>query len=148
MLTKRGQGLSVNAIILMILGVIVLAVLAIGFTTGWKTFTPWIKQNNVDQISQACQIACSTGAKYEFCTVSRALQIEKTIEGVTDEQLKDENGNLLFEKDLDKDGKQVPLYKKISFENGKSYTCNDFTFAPILGVDKCPAITCDVLPAK
>ncbi|HLD55730.1 MAG TPA: hypothetical protein VJB35_05715 [Candidatus Nanoarchaeia archaeon] len=145
MLTKRGQGLSVNAIILMILGVIVLAVLAIGFTTGWKTFTPWIKQNNVDQIAQACQIACSTGAKYEFCTASRVLQIEKTIEGTTDEQLKDENGNLLFEKDK---VPQVPIYKNISFESGKSYTCKDLSFAPVLGVDKCPAITCDILPAK
>ncbi len=74
MQNKRGQGLSTNAIILIVLGVVVLVVLIVGFTIGWGSIVPWIKTNNVDTIVQACETACSTNAKYDFCSSERELK--------------------------------------------------------------------------
>jgi hypothetical protein len=70
---KRGQGLSTNAIILIILGVAVLVLLIIGFTVGWNTLLPWLNQNNVETIVQQCNAACVTGSKYDFCSKEREL---------------------------------------------------------------------------
>ena len=76
---RRGQGLSTNAIILIVLGVIVLVILAIGFYAGWGKIAPWINpDNNVKDIVQACNMACATESVYDFCTVEREL---KDIEG-------------------------------------------------------------------
>ena len=71
--SKRGQGLSTNAIILIILGVVVLAILILGFTLGWNTFLPFLKSNNVNNIKTSCNYACSTGNQYDFCTVNRTV---------------------------------------------------------------------------
>ena len=70
---KKGQGLSTNAIILIILGVIVLAILILGFTIGWSRFIPFLKTNNVDNVKTACDLACSTGAQYDFCSTQRDI---------------------------------------------------------------------------
>lgn len=73
-MNKRGQGLSTNAIILIVLGVIVLVILAVGFMAGWDKIAPWIKKtNNVQEIAQACNIACSTNAKFDYCSFERTL---------------------------------------------------------------------------
>ncbi|MEX0920819.1 MAG: hypothetical protein WDZ62_00990 [Candidatus Pacearchaeota archaeon] len=70
----RGQGLSTNAIVLIILGVIVLAVLAIGFFFGWQTLLPWIQQDNIDTINSQCQVACTTENIFAFCSQERNLR--------------------------------------------------------------------------
>jgi len=70
----KGQGLSTNAIILMVLGVVVLAVLVVGFFFGWQTLLPWIQQDNVDTIISQCQVACTTGNTYAFCGQERTLR--------------------------------------------------------------------------
>jgi len=74
MQNKRGQGLSTNAIILIILGVVILVVLILGFTMGWKTILPWIGGDNVDTIVNQCAAACSTQSVYDFCTKQRTLK--------------------------------------------------------------------------
>jgi len=72
---KRGQGLSTNAIILIVLGVIVLVLLIIGFTAGFDKLAPWLKpSNNVAEISQACSIACSTNSQYNYCALSNTIK--------------------------------------------------------------------------
>jgi len=71
---SRGQGLSTNAIILIILGVIILVILILGFTLGWGTILPWIKSNNVDTIVKACEAACATNSQYDFCSLERELK--------------------------------------------------------------------------
>lgn len=73
---KRGQGLSVNAIILIVLGVVVLGVMILGFTMGWSNFSSLISGNNVQSISTACQTACATHSEYDFCTVKRNLKAD------------------------------------------------------------------------
>jgi len=83
MINKRGQGLSTNAIILIVLGVLVLVVLIVGFTMGWDRIAPWLSSNNVDTIAQQCGIACSTNAQYEFCSVKRELKADETLKDVT-----------------------------------------------------------------
>jgi hypothetical protein len=74
---KRGQELSTNAIILIVLGVIILVILILGFTIGWDKFAPWLKpKNNVNSIVQACSLACTTSNQYDFCTNLRELKAE------------------------------------------------------------------------
>ena len=82
---KRGQALSINTIILLILGIIVLVFLILGFTLGWNKISPFIKpSNNVKEIQQSCGVACSTNADYDYCYVKRELKTdEETLKDVT-----------------------------------------------------------------
>lgn len=74
MQNKKGQGLSTNAIVLIVLGVLVMVMLIVGFTVGWEKIAPWIKpEQNVDQVKQACQLSCNSGARYDFCFVGKEL---------------------------------------------------------------------------
>jgi hypothetical protein len=78
MQNKKGQGLSTNAIILIILGVIILIVLIVGFTVGWNQIKEIIlPSNNVDKIVQQCNTACITNSKYDYCTKMRTLKAEE-----------------------------------------------------------------------
>lgn len=77
---KRGQGLSTSTIILLILGLIILVVLILGFTMGWDKLGPILGlgegKNNVDQIAQVCDLACSTKSTYDFCSRQRQIEID------------------------------------------------------------------------
>lgn len=65
---KRGQGLSTGAIVLIIIGVVVLVILIIGFTLGWKKILPFLsEEDNVDEVVQACQAECVVQSEYGFC---------------------------------------------------------------------------------
>lgn len=76
MFNKKGQGLSTNTIILLVLGVIVLVVLAYGFMSGFAFFT----QPNVDEVVENCKLACEFGKQYDFCGVERNLRAEDNFE--------------------------------------------------------------------
>ena len=76
MLNKRGQGLQVSTIILMVLGVLVLILLALGFTIGWQKIVPWLSTNNVDTVVNQCQSACGTSSVYGFCSQNRTLKAD------------------------------------------------------------------------
>ena len=74
-MNKKAQGLSTNAIILIVLGVIVLVVLVVGFLAGWDKIASWIKpSNNVKTIVDACSMACSTNSVYDYCNVTREVK--------------------------------------------------------------------------
>ena len=76
--SKSGQGLSINAIILILLGVVVLILLIVGFTTGGKDFFNLFgKQNNVDDVTRDCISTCLSQGKYDYCTFKRTLIVEK-----------------------------------------------------------------------
>ncbi|MDP2673180.1 MAG: hypothetical protein Q8O84_05190 [Nanoarchaeota archaeon] len=81
---KRGQGLSTNAIILIILGVVVLVMLIVGFTVGWSKLAPWISTNNVQTVVTACNTACSTGSVYDYCNLERTLKADDLPEGINE----------------------------------------------------------------
>ena len=79
---KRGQGISLTTILLMVLGVVVVAVLIFGFSMGWDNFWGSISPFggsavNVDSIRTACSLACMQKAEYSFCSEKRDLTIEK-----------------------------------------------------------------------
>jgi hypothetical protein len=76
MLNKRGQGLSTNAIILIVLGVLVLVVLLVGFYSGWSKFAPWIQTDNVGATVTQCGIACNSANQYDFCSRERTLKAD------------------------------------------------------------------------
>ena len=76
-MNKRGQGLSTTAIILIVLGVLILVFLIIGFAIGWGKIFPWISPpNNVDDIAEKCQLACTTQGKYDYCSSVRDVKVE------------------------------------------------------------------------
>jgi len=77
MMNKKAQGLSINAIILIILGVAVLVVLIAGFFLGWDKVMPFFgEKNNVKTVVGACETACSTSSLYDYCSVHRDLKTE------------------------------------------------------------------------
>jgi len=78
---KRGQGLSTNAIILIVLGVIVLGVLIFGFTLGFSKILPFISTGNeVSTVVTACTLSCETRSQYDFCEVKRTFTDEDKVE--------------------------------------------------------------------
>ena len=75
MINKKAQGMSISTIILLILGLVILVVLILGFTVGWKNIIPWLGGgNNLATVQSACTLACSKGAQYDFCTVKRDIR--------------------------------------------------------------------------
>jgi len=70
--------MTLGTIIAIVLGIVVLALLIFGFSTGWNNM--WNKvtnygagENNVNVISQTCSLACSSKSEYDFCTLERKL---------------------------------------------------------------------------
>ena len=110
MLDKKGQGLSTNAIILIVLGVIVLVILILGFTLGWGKIAPFVKTNNVDNIKTSCGVACSTESVYDFCLSQREVKVD---------------GNKFFASCYDMSNKEGPNYD---------------TEYKLLGIESCPAL--------
>ncbi|MCL5018221.1 MAG: hypothetical protein M1416_00430 [Candidatus Pacearchaeota archaeon] len=77
MLNKRGQELSTNTIILLILGLVILVVLILGFSTGWSFFKNIISPTNVDSTVEECASACSLSQKFAFCSAERTLRVNE-----------------------------------------------------------------------
>jgi hypothetical protein len=77
MQNKRGQELSTTAIILIILGVLVLVILIVGFSLGWNRIAPWLSRDNVNQVVDACNTACTTKSVYDVCLRERDMTAEK-----------------------------------------------------------------------
>ena len=83
-MNKKGQELSTTTVILLILAVLVLVFLILGFSVGWSKINPFLSKSNVDSISDACNIACSTNQNYAFCSQPRDLIAEDAkLKGVT-----------------------------------------------------------------
>jgi len=75
-MNKKGAEMTIGTIIIIILALVVLVVLVYGFTTGWGNL--WEKMTafggnkvNVQSVIQSCNLACSTNAQYDFCTLER-----------------------------------------------------------------------------
>jgi len=75
-MNKLGQQMTLGTIIAIVLGVIVLVLLAFGFSTGWnnlwnKATTYGAGHGNIATVVQACSISCASGDTYGFCKQSR-----------------------------------------------------------------------------
>jgi len=74
---KRGQGLSTNTIILIILGVLILVILILAFTGVFGDMGKYFKpSNNVKDIVNSCASQCSLKDRYDFCNVNKTLKTE------------------------------------------------------------------------
>lgn len=77
MQNKRGQGLSTNTIILIILGVLVLVILVLGFALGWDKIASWISpSNNVNDVATSCLSFCNMKDRYNYCNNNVELKTE------------------------------------------------------------------------
>lgn len=80
-MNKKAQNLSVTTIVIIVLAVIVLVVLVLGFTGGWGNLWGRMKGflgggPNINSIVQACNVACTTQSKYDFCVTERRVILE------------------------------------------------------------------------
>jgi hypothetical protein len=70
-LNKKGQNLTIGAVILIVLGVVVLVMLVVGFTKGWGfLFGKFdvLPGSDLETIAQACKIAGEANLMIDFCT--------------------------------------------------------------------------------
>ncbi len=80
-LNKKGAEMTIGTIVIIVLALIVLVVLIVGFTGGWGNLWGRISSffggENVDSIVSACNVACSTNAKYDYCERTRDLKVKE-----------------------------------------------------------------------
>lgn len=81
-MNKKGAEMTVGTIIVIVLALIVLVILIFGFSTGWGTLWDNLKNLigggvNVQTIVRACQIACTTNAEYDYCSLPRNVNFGK-----------------------------------------------------------------------
>ncbi len=130
-MNKKGQNITISTIILIVLALIVLVVLVIGFTGGWGNLWGRITSffgggTNIDTIVQSCQLACTTQAKYDFCTRQRSVRADTEIFMV------DATGNI---KKTPAEGEELTKAKE-----GKA-TCKDLAaWHPDLGFEPCSGL--------
>ncbi len=80
-MNKKGAEMTIGTIVIIVLALIVLVVVAIGFTTGWKSL--WDKVNvfsggkTLATVGQACSIACEAGDVNGWCYVNRSWKNEQ-----------------------------------------------------------------------
>ncbi len=116
MMNKKGQGMSVETIILIVVGVLVLVFLVLGFTIGWGKIFPFINPgNNIKDVVDKCNYVCSTESQYDFCDLPRDVKLDR---------------------DLSQNGIMISTNKKISA------TCYDLLTVKSLGIASC-GISCE-----
>ncbi len=81
MKNKKGAEMAIGTIVIIVLALVVLVILVLGFTSGWGNLWGRITSffgggNNVDSVVQACGVACSTQATYDYCTRVRTVKQE------------------------------------------------------------------------
>ena len=122
-MNKRGQGLSVNAIIMIVLGLFVLAALILGFTLGFGDLKDkFTSSNNVGNIVSACSTACLTQSEFDFCTFPRELKMNEDTLGLINQK----------ENKKSEDVANFVLTNK--------YTCNNLLNYTSLGIQDCSSI--------
>ena len=70
MVNKRGQDLPIGALILIVLGVIVLLLLVLGFTTGFDFIFDKFKVapgQDLEAVAQSCNFAAQGNLRIDFC---------------------------------------------------------------------------------
>ncbi|MFH1425182.1 MAG: hypothetical protein ABIG28_00420 [archaeon] len=71
-MNKRGQGLPIGTLVLMILGIVILVFLVMGFTMGWSNLLAKINifgggGLSVNDVVNACKVAGISGDKFTIC---------------------------------------------------------------------------------
>ncbi|HLC53493.1 MAG TPA: hypothetical protein VJK03_03030 [Candidatus Nanoarchaeia archaeon] len=122
---KRGQELSVNTLILIIIGVLILVFLIIGFTIGWKKIFPFLTPgNNIKDLVDKCSLACNTNARYDFCTAKRDVRVDEPLPAL----------------------EQSEIWKKKTKKDKTEFkaTCHDLSLLKDdIGLEECPSFECN-----
>lgn len=76
---KKGSEMTIGTLVIIVLAVVLLVVLIVGFTMGWKGLWDKISNwtgggSNVDAVTQACQMACTQNAEFEYCCKVREVR--------------------------------------------------------------------------
>ena len=83
---KRGQGLEVSTIILIVLGVILLVFLVLGFSLGWANL--WNKIGifgggaSINDVVAACNLAVTSNNVYGYCEDFKRVKVGSQTEYV------------------------------------------------------------------
>jgi hypothetical protein len=64
--------MTVGTLVIIVMALILLVILVLGFTTGWKNLWDRITtfgggENDIQTAIEACQISCAKQSEYEFC---------------------------------------------------------------------------------
>ncbi len=78
-MNKKGAELTIGTIVIIVLALVVLVVLILGFTGGWGNLWGRISGffgggSNIDSVVQACQVACTTNMKNDYCERMRPVK--------------------------------------------------------------------------
>lgn len=98
---KKGAEMTIGTIIIIILALVVLVVIIYGFTTGWgnlwQKITGFSPKANIQTNVQACQVACASEAKADYCKMRKIYSTDTDKTG-RDMSCKDiENANVGLE---------------------------------------------------
>lgn len=77
-MNKKGAEFTIGMLIAIVLGVLVLAVIALGFIYGWNNLFGKINvfgggTNTVSSVSQVCQVSCAQNDKTGFCNSKQTV---------------------------------------------------------------------------
>ena len=77
--SRKGSEMTIGKIVIIVLALLVLILLALGFSMGWKNL--WDKITNfsggsstIDSVKQSCQIACDSNSKVAYCNENRTYK--------------------------------------------------------------------------
>ncbi len=78
-MVKKAQSLSINTIILLILGVLILVIIIAGVSIGWKEMWERIggsqtAKSTIDAVIQSCSLQCSSQQVNEFCRTKKNVK--------------------------------------------------------------------------
>lgn len=76
-LNKKAQTNTINIIIAIILGIILIIFLIWGFSTDWRTFrgttNPYTGESNIDSVLNACKNNCQMNMKETYCNDKKEI---------------------------------------------------------------------------
>ncbi|HIG52171.1 TPA: hypothetical protein EYQ19_02020 [Candidatus Pacearchaeota archaeon] len=136
-LNKKGQNLTIGAVILIVLGVVVLVMLVIGFTKGWSfLFGKFdvLPGSDLETIAQACKIAGEANLMIDFCAFKKLNdgnwvnceddRFDKTLDGADSGITCDKKWDDFCKDEVSAAGKEVNSNKCLTAaEAGKDTTC-------------------------
>lgn len=126
MKSKKGAEFAIGTIVVIVLALIVLVLLALGFTSGWGNLwnrvTDIFSSANVDSVRQGCSVACSTGATYDYCQLPRDVIYKDPTTGKLSKEYTS-NGDPVKGKQGSKTCVQLESISPFNFEHCTQVTC-------------------------
>ena len=85
-MNKKGAEMTISTLVIIVLGLIVLVVIALGFGMGWSSLwgklSGYFSTVNVDSIKSSCEYSCNTQASFSYCCEVKELRYEKGVDPI------------------------------------------------------------------